>query len=196
MTSSTTWCLRPDSSITSMRIVDEFGWGSHSACGETSNNCLVSNWRGAMPSYSKCKAICDRDRAAGLTDPGKDSQSIGSIYQDLVKYEGLSQWLKLYPFRQFYSTDDLAAVSRTLLNHRGGILIELANAYKLPFNEAGVHYHFTVLGGYDANHDASFHFYLLNPDRVPRPGQIYGGDWLSIWNICNAGLCGMIRILT
>jgi hypothetical protein len=193
------WIARPDSSITNLLITDEFGWGSHSACGETSNACMTANVHNGAPTYGMAQSICNRDRTAGLTDPGADSQSIHAIWLDIQKFQsGLLPHCKLYPFMEWYSTDQLATVSRSMLGANAGLLIEIGRAYKLPFMEQGVNYHFCFLGAYDANHASGKHFYLLNPDRVPRPSgnasHQYGGDWVSIQDICNAGLCGMIRV--
>jgi hypothetical protein len=178
-------------------MTDEFGWGSHSACGETSNACLVANAKNQTPTYAQAQAICARDRARGWTDSGRDSQTISEIYADIQTYEPtLAGRAKLYPYYEWYGTDALAAVSKSLIGSTGGILIELGEAYKLPHMEAGVNYHFCVLGAYDDSASENRHFYLLNPDRVPRPAAPYGGDWVTIYDICNAKLCGMIRLFS
>ena len=191
------WCGRPDHNQAALTICREF-IQSTTCCGQAANCSMLANALNGQPNGRQLAGICHRDTNAGLSGPGNDAQTIKEVYQDLTQFEGhWSQTIALYPNKEWYTTDDLAAVSRSLIGKTGGIIALLQQAYKLPFMEAGVHGHFIYIGAYDSSHGGTdnTHFYVLNPDRVPAPDPTrYGGDWMSIFQVCNAGLYGMVRV--
>lgn len=189
-----TWNCRPDRSVGALKIVREFTV-SHNCCGEACSSAYYANALGGVPSVRGLRAVTRRDATAHLSSAGSDAQTIQQVQQDALQFEGYDvTTATLYPFKQWYGTDDLATVSRSLIGHSGGIIAEIGHAYLLPHMEQGVLYHFILLAAYDDSR-LDGHFYVLNPDRVPSLGDIAGGDWMSIQQICAAGLCGMVRLL-
>jgi hypothetical protein len=190
------WSLRSDH--ISPVITDEFGWGSHTACGETCNECMRANISNLVPTYAGAQIICERDRARHWTDsPSLDSQWMGAVFEDMVSYPNkpIFSVTLSYPPGGTYGTDQLALLSKSLIGRQGGILLEVSNASALPYMEQGVRYHFVVLGAYDDTRADGDHFLLLNPDRFPRhTTSVYGGDWVNIFQLAKAGLYSMLKV--
>ncbi len=187
---------------THITTVDEFGAGHTDACGPAAHENLQAALEGRLPTYAHMDAIRSSDigagyfRPAGSANPG---QTIGELNASLQGWHGLGHSV-LYDFRAALYNDAAVRSACERISYgdathpQGGLIVEVANAYALPFNEPGVNFHFVTVLGYDTLKDGRPWVLVGNGDRTPLPAGTGRPDWILLTQLTMAGVCGMIEV--
>lgn len=158
------------------------------ACGPCAYETAAANISGLAPTQSGMTAIRNDMIAHGKFTPGggctiADLQWFAST--DAVNVTGFHDNETAY--QQYQENLPVTELRQWLQQNKGAIIIEIGNAYKLPYNEQGVHYHFVCTLDYDSTTDKAL---VANGDRVPAGGP----DWITLDEIANADIVGMLAL--
>lgn len=165
-----------------------------SACGPVANEvalaCLDGFQNGRMPDVGNAKAVMAADIAAGRFTPHQ-GQDLADILWDIQR-RGYHQ-VETIPYSGAPDTTALHAFVKRGALAQFPVIIEVSHAYNLPDNEAGVNYHFVVIGGIDS----ALGYLIANGDTQTAIRQ--GGNWPPLnwatWaQLVAAGVCGAIMV--
>jgi len=193
------WCSYPQKlgDWTHVTTVDEFGAGHTDACGPAAHENLQAALQGRVPTYAHMDAIRSSDIAAGYWHP--PGQRISDINASLQGWQGLGRTV-LYDYRAALYNDATVQAACEHISYgdathpQGGLILEVANAYALPFNEPGVNYHFVAVLGYDTLKDGRPWLLIGNGDRLPLPKGTGRPDWMLLSQVMAAQVCGIIEV--
>lgn len=166
------------------------------ACGPVANEVAVAALEGRTPDTGNAMKARARDLAAGrftahsgqtLADIVWDLQQRGYTDLQVIGYSGAPDSAYL---------NALHTLIKAGASAQHPVIIEVSRAYNLPDNEAGVQYHFVVIGGID-----SVAGYLVaNGDTrtgiAQHPGwpAIIPLNWAGWGTLEAAGICGAILV--
>lgn len=160
------------------------------ACGPNAYEILAANLAGVAPDQSAMTAIRNDMIAHGQFTPGGGC-TIANLQwfaqNDALRITGFHDNEAAY--QQYQEALPESLIRSWLTQYKTGLIIEIGAAYKLPFNEPGVHYHFVVLLAYD---DATDRVLVANGDRLPAGGP----DWMTLAEVAAADVCGMLALDT
>lgn len=181
------WCVG-DGIWQHRRSLDEFGFGSHVACGPTAHELLMANMQNRAPTYANMRAVMDRDSERGWFDSG--GQTFSELVSDFESFEPSWPISKRLDFRASgYARSDMLALIEAPYGRNAGNILQVGRASFLPHNEgfglqpgqAGfIYQHFVALLAYNS---ATGHVLLANGDREPHSDL---PDWVSVDDIMRA----------
>lgn len=166
-----------------------------SACGPVANEVAVAALEGRLPDPNNAKAVVARDTSAGRF--GRGGQTLSDIAWDLAEQRGYTA-LTTVGYSSAPNLDALHALLKLGGLSGWPVILQVARAYNLPDNEAGVNYHFVVSGGIDS----ALGYLIANGDTrtgirlAPQwPASTHIPlNWASWATLVNAGVCGAILV--
>ena len=187
------WCV--NSVWQNVTTINEFAAGHNDDCGPCANENLWAGLAGRAPSSAEMDAIRTRDIQANIFVSGS-GQGIADIYHDYLNFWHYApSGLVLNGYNAGgYTLADLVAAVTAVGNSggHGGVIVEIHNAYMLPFNEPGVNNHFIALLGYDS---VTGKVLVANGDREPLPAGTGKPDWYPLSDVAAAMPIGILTVL-
>jgi hypothetical protein len=178
-----------------IRVIDEFGAGSHVACAQAA----IVNGRkgqlGVVPTYKDLAAVQYRDLTCKPPILGPTGTTLAGIYRDLstlarpsVPKDKLLYWG--YTDGVYSQT----TVKKALAACNGGrkfLIVQVHDAEKLWHNEQGVKSHFIAILGFSDLRLPNGNCLVANGDREPHSNI---PDWIPLSNIMSAQPCGLLAV--
>lgn len=188
------WCAHKTGLWQNVVSIDEFGAGHTDDCGPNANENGRACIGGYAPTYAAMDAIRTYDINGGHFTPG-GGQTITDIAWDLSNNSPHTN--KLFGFKPGFATYSGSELQGIFESIGGvtGVICEVANAWKLPYNEANVHYHFVFVAAYDSIANPAVPKVLVcNGDRIPLPTGTGKPDWYELSLLDGAGVIGLIVV--
>lgn len=171
------WSLRPRWQDIKL-LWSEFVAGSHVACAQYCITVGRKNQLGTTPTPADLKYVQDLDLNAKPPILGQYGTTISGVYRHFhavarpsVPPDKLQYWA--FKAAGYNKATVLSAIEAA----RGGgkfVIVQVLQAYNLPFNEKGVQSHFVEIVAYNS---ASGKVCVANGDREPHS---FTPDWYSV----------------